>query len=272
MVGCVLAAASMAASTAPALSRLAIYYGYPSLVEQSAGDIARAAAVFGEYDAIVFGDGLELPDAETADAGLKAERQRLAPLVRAIHAAPRAPAVYGYVALGSTQKLPLAEIERRVERWRLAGVDGIFFDEAGRDFGVDAMRRRVAVCAAHSRGLRAFMNAFNPDDLFPSAGDARQGCDGALGERDALLIESFVVRNGIVRTRTDVDTRVTAALKWRQRTGVRIFAITTTSEGAFSHEAFDVAWKQAAAHRLDGFGWGEKNFSADSRLPWRGNP
>ena len=87
--GCVFAAASIAASAAAAPLRLAIYYGYPSLVEQSGGDTARAAAVFGQYDAIVFGDGLELPDAEAADAGLKAERQRIAPLIRAIHDTPR---------------------------------------------------------------------------------------------------------------------------------------------------------------------------------------
>jgi len=267
--GCVVAAASIAVSAAAPPLRLAIYYGYPSLVEQSSGDTARAAAVFGRYDAIVFGDGLELPEAETIDAGLKGERQRIAPLIRAIHDTPRRPLVYGYIALGSTQNLTLTEIDRRVERWRLAGADGIFFDEAGRDFGVDAMRRRVAVCAAHGRGLRAFMNAFDPDDLFAASRGTRNGCDGALGARDAILIESFAVRNGIVQTPDAIDTRVTAALQWRQRTGVHVFAVTTAGDRPFSRDAFDAALKQAASHGLDGFGWGEKNFSADSRLPWR---
>jgi len=267
-----LAAASMVAVAAPAPQRLAIYYGYPSVVEQAGGDIARAAAVFASYDAIVFGDGLELPDEDTSDPGLKAERQRVAQIIRAIHNTPRRPVVYGYVALGSTQNLALAEIDRRVERWRMVGADGIFFDEAGNDFGVDAMRRRMTVCAAHGRGLRVFMNAFNPDDLFSEAASRRDECDGRLGPRDALLVESFAIRNGDFEPVSRIDRRASAALKWRQRTGVRVFGVTTTDGRPFSREEFNSAWQHAAVRGFDGFGWGEQNFSADSRLPWRGQP
>jgi len=266
-----IAAASMTALAAAEPQRLAIYYGYPSLVEQSGGDIARAAAVFGRYDTIVFGDGLELPDSDTDDAGLKAERQRMASMIRAIHETARRPTVFGYVALGATQRLPLGEIDRRVERWRMLGADGIFFDETGNDFGVDAMRRRAAVCAARSRGLRVFMNAFNPDDLFAPGDERGDACDGRLGARDALLIESFAVRNGVAEPSSRTDDRASAALRWRQRTGVRVFAVTTTDGRPFSREAFDAAQQHAASLGLDGFGWGEKNYSADSRLPLR-NP
>ena len=267
-----IAAASMTALAAAEPQRLAIYYGYPSLVEQSGGDVARAAAVFSRYDTIVFGDGLELPDSDTDDAGLKAERQRMAPMIRAIHETARRPMVFGYVALGATQRLPLAEIDRRVERWRMVGADGIFFDEAGNDFGVDAMRRRVAVCAAHRRGLRVFMNAFNPDDLFAESDATREACDGRLGPPDALLIESFAVRNGILEPLSRIEAQASAALRWRQRTGVRVFAVTTTDGRPFSRDAFDAAREHAALRGLDGFGWGEKNYSADSRLPLRENP
>ena len=41
--------------------RLAIYYGWPSLVNESYGDPTRAAAVFASFDLVVFGDGLEHP-------------------------------------------------------------------------------------------------------------------------------------------------------------------------------------------------------------------
>src|SRR2546426_3076100 len=107
-----LAAASMVAVAAPAPQRLAIYYGYPSVVEQAGGDIARAAAVFGQYDTIVFGDGLELPDADTSDPGLKAERQRIAQIIRAIHHTPRPPVIYRYVAPGSAPDLPPTHVDR----------------------------------------------------------------------------------------------------------------------------------------------------------------
>lgn len=182
--------------------RLAIYYGYPILVEGAGGDLERAAAVFARYDVIVFGDGLELADAPGADAGLRAERERIGPLIRMLHATPRRPRLYGYIDLGSSQNLPLSEIARRIDAWKRTGVDGIFFDEAGRDFAVTPDRRRAGVCAVHARGLSAFMNAFNPDDLFE--GDAAPGSSacGRLTSSDAILIESFAVRNGDPEPRT----------------------------------------------------------------------
>jgi hypothetical protein len=48
---------------------------------------------------------------------------------------------------------------------------GVFFDEAGFDFGVSRTRQNAVVDAAHTAGRRVFMNAFNPDDVFlPSDG------------------------------------------------------------------------------------------------------
>jgi hypothetical protein len=248
--------------------RLAIYYGYPTRVENAGGDVTRAAAVFSRYDVLVLGDGLELPVDETPDAGARAERQQLAELIALLHAPSRRSEIYGYIDLGSTQQLPAAEIERRVDAWRRAGVDGIFFDEAGSDFGVAPERRHAAVRAVHRRGLSAFMNSFNPDDLFAGDTDDPAGC-GLLGRRDALLIESFAVRNGASEPADQIDARAAVALKWRERCGVRVFGITTTDGRRFSREQFQAAWQHAVARALDGFGWGEKDFSADSRLPWR---
>src|SRR5437762_10297138 len=72
------------ATDAPLLQRLAIYYGYPSLVENARGDIVKATAVFAKYDVVVWGDGLEL-GADSADEGLRAEYPRLAPIVARLH-------------------------------------------------------------------------------------------------------------------------------------------------------------------------------------------
>jgi hypothetical protein len=255
-------------------SRLAIYYGYPSLVEGAAGDVARAAGVFAGYDVIVFGDGLELGDGPGTDPGLRAERERIGPLIRALHLTSRQPRIYGYIDLGSSQKLDLAEIARRIDAWKRLGVDGIFFDEAGRDFAVTPGRRDAAVCAVHARGLSAFMNAFNPDDLFDDrAAASDEGCDAGLTARDALLIESFAVRNGELEPASRIDGRSAAALKWRSRTGIRVFGVTTTDGRAHDRRQFEWAWMHAVSHGLDGFGWGEPAFSAvDSRLPWRERP
>ena len=248
------------AAAAPPPKRLAIYYGYPSLVDGAAGDLLRAADTFARYDVVVFGDGLELGHA-SPDPGLRAEHQRLTRLVPLLHATRRpAPQLYGYIDLGRSQGRADREIVRRIDAWHHLGVDGIFFDEAGNDFGVTPARRAAAVRAAHDCALSAFMNAFNPDDLFESPG---------LGANDALLIESFAVREGVVQPRDAVAARVAAAMKWRQQRGVKIYAVTTSARGTFDRAAFDYARQLAAELGLDGFGWGEPDYGADTKLPYR---
>jgi uncharacterized protein with GYD domain len=247
--------------------RLAIYYGYPSLVEGADGSVSHAVRVFGEYDVIVFGDGLELGSTSN-DPGLQQEEPLVGQIVSRLHVRPRRPAIYGYIDLGRSQQLLDTEIVRRVDAWKRLGADGIFFDEAGKDFGVTAARRSTAVRAVHERGLSAFMNAFNPDDLFDKdAGRSSSPAD--LGERDALLVESFAVENGVVQARDRVAKRAAAAFKWRERTGVRVYAVTTTVSGRFDASSVVYAERLAADLGVDAFGWGEPNFGVDTKLPWR---
>jgi hypothetical protein len=255
---------------AASLLRLAIYYGYPSLVEGSAGDTSRAVSAFGAYDVIVFGDGLELPPAGT-DAGLDAERRRLPSIIAALHATSRNPRIYGYIDLGNSQALPQSEIDRRVDLWQRLGVDGIFYDEAGADFGVTPDRLRAALRAVHARGLSAFLNAFNPDDLFAGdaapAGRLRQA--DQVGPNDMILVESFAVRNGVREDAQRTAARAAAALKWRDRVGVKILATTTAGAAGYDAGLFAHGRGMAESVGMNGFGWGEPDFSANSRLPDR---
>jgi hypothetical protein len=252
--------------------RLAIYYGIPSLVNGAQGDTARAAAVFGEYDLVVFGDGLEFPDVvpqRTPPGPGAVEHRKTAEIIRLLSATGRAPIVYGYIDLGGSQKLSQREIERRIALWRQIGTGGIFFDEAGYDFGVTRARQNAAVAAVHAAGMRVFMNAFNPDDVFlPSAGQAHR-----LEAGDAFLLESFVVRNG-----RDADSgwigRAARAIEYARRLRIQVHATTTMEAGMdFSPGALDYAWWAALAHGLDGFSWGEPSFGGPtSMLPWRPRP
>ena len=67
-------------------------------------------------------------------------------------AMPRKTAVYGYIDLGRSQQLALDDIGARIQRWKSIGASGVFFDEAGADFGVDRRRQNAAVDAGHPRG------------------------------------------------------------------------------------------------------------------------
>src|SRR5258707_9542534 len=94
---------------AQAPARLAIYYGYPSLVNGSNGDVEKAAAVFSAYDVVVFGDGLEFADHQTSRVaqGDPAEHQKVAQIIAAVKRRNSSTQIYGYVPLGDYQSLKI---------------------------------------------------------------------------------------------------------------------------------------------------------------------
>ena len=247
--------------------RLAIYYGFPSLVEGADGSVAHAVRVFSDYDVMVFGDGLEL-GGMSADADLQQEQQLVGQIVTRLHMRPRKPLIYGSVSLGRVQQLTDPEIVRRIDAWQQLGVDGIFFGEAGRESGISSSRRSATVRAVHERGLSACMNAINPDDLFDKDA-SRAAAPSELGANDALLIEPFAVENSVVLPRDRVAKRAAAAFKWRDRTGIKVYAVTTTVSGRFDASSVVYAERLAADLGVDAFGWGEPNFGVDAKLPWR---
>ena len=268
-----------AAPLAPA--RLAIYYGYPSLVNGASGDVSRAAATFAQYDVVVFGDGLEFADVNPrrTPAGPGADEHRK---TRAIieRLKQQSVEVYGYVDLGNTQKLTLAELQERIRLWAAMHVAGIFFDEAGYDYGVTRERQNEVTDFTHSLGLRVFMNAFNPDDVFAATavplnnigGGNPRGVASRLGANDAYLLESFQVRLGAVENWSAWAARTRAAVAHRARQRTRILAVTTTTADTERSAAamYGYAWWSAAVWGLDGFGWGEPDFSgASAKLPPR---
>ena len=277
-----LAGGSVRAAATPA--RLAIYYGYPSLVNGANGDVQKAVSVFSAYDVVVWGDGIEFPDKEARryPAGDPEEHQRAARILATVRERSPGTRFYGYVCLGDialpngeTISLTPKQLEERVLLWKQMGVAGIFLDEAGYDFPVVTRKRQnLAVGIIHELGLSAFMNAYFLDDLF-SLEDKLPGANGVaknpehlpslLDKRDIFLLESFQVKTGSYEGVSEWQPRLNKALIYRRRYGTRIFATTTTTEQeAFSGEKFNYAWWTALLYGLDGFSWGEPNFAAQS--------
>jgi hypothetical protein len=279
-----LASASVVSRPKPP-QRLAIYYGFPSLVNGSKGDVGKAAQVFSRYDVVVFGDGLEFGDVDTrrqpAGAGPD-EQRKTRDLISLLRRSEHPTSVYGYITLGNSQKLPLPEIERRAVLWAQMGVQGIFLDEAGYDFGNTRSRQNAAVEAIHRLRLGAFMNAYRPEDLFSTDRVARNAAGGGnpegnatvLGSKDIFLLESFQVREGQYEDGTNWYRRSSHAVAYRDQFGARVFAVTTSLQGqSFVHSKFEYAWWSALLWGLDGFAWGEPGFStSDNALPWRDTP
>jgi hypothetical protein len=269
---CVISAAMLATGSGPEPRRLAIYYGIPSLVNGAGGDVARAADAFADYDMVVFGDGLEFEDVVASRTPVgpgPIEHGRTKEIIARLAAGFRKTAVFGYIDLGRSQQLSLDEIRARCLRWKTMGASGIFFDEAGADFGVDRARQNAATDTAHAAGLRVVLNAFNPDDVF------RTGLDGArprLTTGDGYLLESFAVRNGIMENPQASRDRLQKAVAGATATGAALWATTTTTRG-FEPALMDHAWRSATQAGIEAFGWGEPSFSsADSQLPFRPRP
>ncbi len=278
----------IATATIPA--RLAIYYGYPSLVNGSNGDVGKAASVFSAYDVVILGDGIEFSDKESGryPPGDPGEHQKTLRIIAALRDRSPGTRFYGYICLGEIpspkgEKISLTpkQLEERVRLWKDMGVAGIFLDEAGYDFTVvTRQRQNMAVRIIHELGLGAFMNAYFLDHLF-SLEDKLPYANGTaknperlpplLDQRDLFLLESFQVSNGKYESVSTWQARLNQAVEYRRRYGSRIFATTTTTEQEpFSTEKFGYAWWTALLYGLDGFGWGEPNFAALSNaLPDR---
>jgi len=93
---------------------LAIYYGWPSLVENSQGNVTKASNWFEKFDLIVFGDGIWK---NTHGDHLKTQT-----IIQNLIAYNKK--VFGYVDLGvSTQNLSDVQMREAVDGWSTMGAN-----------------------------------------------------------------------------------------------------------------------------------------------------
>ncbi len=260
----------------PLPKSLAIYYGFPSLVNGAKGDLTIALNTFAEYDIVVFGDGLEFPDVvatrRPTGAGV-VEYQNTKKIINLLKESKRHTLIYGYIDLGNTQTLPIAEIENRARLWAEMGVTGIFLDEAGYDYGVTRTRQTVAITIIHNLGLQAFLNAYNLEDLFETktvplnkvGGGNPNGESSILGVNDLVLLESFQIRNG--EYDDTYPNRLSQAISYQEKFNIKLLGVTTILPNQnFSQAQFDYAWWSATLWSINGFGWGEPNYSSSNNI------
>ncbi len=309
--------------SALAPGKLAIYYGFPSSVNGASGNIEAAVATLRAYDVVVFGDTLQLPEYDPNDPNRsnpfydKActqnshyDHNNTVAIIQQLTLS--GVDVFGYISIGgentnricptiSPLPMPLtqAEIEHSVDLWKAMGVTGVFYDEAGYDFGTDRARQNAAVDYAHSQGLRVFINAFAPEDIFEPAvvgavlyvgqlaGQTSTipmnplGASSHLGSNDLSLLESFQIIRGEYANPVDWVDRSDKAMRYRRQFGTQFATVTTAVDEApdcgFDQSMFDYAWWSTLLYGFDFMGWGEgANYSAagncNGQLPWRSRP
>lgn len=130
---------------------LFVYYGYP-IALNGLYNVDAVIAAISKYDIWVCGDTYQHPTQEVYASTVQ--------IINGVRA--KGTKVYGYVPMGPSQTNS-QKIEG-IDQWFNIGVDGIFLDEYGFDYGVTRGQQIVIVDYAHSRGLPICANAFIFED------------------------------------------------------------------------------------------------------------
>ena len=210
------------------LQKLAIYYGYPTLVNDARGEVGKGVKVFAQFSHVVLGGGLEK------------DGNRLRPKHpdrKIIEQAPETE-FFGYVNLGITnspEPHSMDEIRERIAAWKEMGVAGIFFDAVGFEYGVTRERQNEAIRGVHELSLKAFVNCHRPDDVFGekkiplnSAGGGNvSGLKPEITGGDLYLFESFVIAAGLYQDPAFMREKLNALQEYKKSFRVNTFGVGT---------------------------------------------
>jgi hypothetical protein len=230
-------------------ARLAVYYGWPSLVNEAQGDVNKAVATFSAFDIVVLGDGLEHPE-----HGDHVKTQEIIAQLTEVE-------VYGYVDMGvTTQNLSLETAQQYVDEWAAMGVTGIFWDDAGYDYGVDRQRQNALIDYTHAKGLKVFINAWNPDDVFADDPDMTH-----LNHGDSYLAESWLIGADNYQDLQHWQTKAEKLRQYHKQTAVQMLGLSTGPiEGDLNWPGhpYQMAWWGALLYDLNALGYTVTHYSS----------
>lgn len=239
--------------------KLAIYYGYPSLVNNSSGNLISAVNIFRNYDMLIFGSSLEQlshPDHNNTEFIIR-------------HSSLANTKVYGYI----DSILTTNQIKNRIDLWKSMGIKGIFVDRFGFDYSVYRTKQNLILDYIHSKNLEAFVNAWNIDDVFSNNIHPicnSQGIPSNINSNDWYLAQSYQIINGVHQNVNDWKSKSDKMIYYKQLFGTRMATTTTYDNSQFDQEKMNYAYFSTILFNFDAFSFGEHNFSAsNSQLPYR---
>lgn len=249
-----------AAEPAVRPKQLCIYYGWPSHVNGSSGDVDAAISHFSKCDLLVIGDGIAYPaHGDHASAYIIISALRLA-----------GKEVFGYSDLGvSTKNLPISTIKSEVDAWRTMGASGIFLDDAGYDYGVTRLRQSAIVDYIHNAGMNVFINAWEIDDVLGDLDEAGGISPSRLAAGDVYLAESWLVGDSAFQSLPAWAIKAEKALAYTRTKGVRIAGVSTTMlnkaiTNDINTNKFKMGFYGAAMYNLAAWQWTDISYSADN--------
>lgn len=248
--------------------QLLIYYGYPSLINNSAGELEQAGTHFAKYDYVVLGDGLEEEN--------HSDHSKTKTIIN--HESCREVDFFGYIDLAAfTGWDKVIDLEKKMSSWEEMGVTGFFLDDFGYDFGVSRVTQNGAVEYAHFLNLKVIVNAWDPDDVFGSETDVIYNpakLSHCLDSSDFYLAESFQIKVGEYSSELEWQEKMTKLLDYQEESSFKLLAVTTNdSSNNYDQAKFYYAWYSAFLYDFTAIGWGEYHFgSSESLAPYRAVP
>lgn len=182
--------------TAASYSRpkdLLIYYGYPNSFNSGINgwNNENVSQDMAKYNIVVLGDGVQNPSHPDY-----ANTQVIVPRVQTLNCSTQ---IFGYVSANQA----FGDFTGKVDQWGVLGVEGIFIDEAGYDFGRTRAEFNQRVDYIHDRTSTnlCFANAWNTDHILGTANDPSYpnstyndtSAESSLTEDDWILLESFPI-------------------------------------------------------------------------------
>lgn len=240
--------------------RLAIYYGWPSVVNGAAGNVSVASNTFAQFDLIVFGAGLE-----DVSHGDHANTVSIINNLNAIGGKK----VFGYVNVGCTPNSTIS-IQQKIKKWKDMNVYGVFLDCAGFDYGVTRTKQNEITDYAHDQGLQVFMNAWNPDDIGGELNESGLIQPSSVGAGDWYLAESWLVSGNGYLSISDWAVKADKCLTYKRNKGIETAVIATNKENSATPadaqtDKFKMASWAAAMYGFP-FQWSDIWYSAGNNV------
>ena len=264
---------SFAADTPTPPQYLAIYNGWPSYVNglgSVGGSVTAAAAVFYQFNLVVFGNGLQDPshlDYQKSKAIITLLKQRSIQ-------------VFGYVSVRGTSKggMSDAQLAATVDAWQAMGVTGIYADEYDSSHDATRTRQNTLVSYVHTKGMPVFANGGNVEEAL---GGSDCLLDGAHG--DYYLLESFLYGNGLYGGSAPGSSDYTSLEEWKRKAdrayyykktkGVRIACVATTPHNqapapatVTASDGYKMSWHAAFMYGFDAYQFTDKDYSSPEAI------
>lgn len=255
-------------TTTVGLRPLLCFYSPPNIMNARYSD-DYAAGILSRYGDVILPDGL-------FDPGHAYHASTLS-IIQKVAALGTDTFLWGYIDLGVTNgasNVAINTLQSRVDQWASMGVDGIFCDLVGYDYGVSRDRQNTMINYIHGKGMPAFLNVWNSDDLLSPAVNATYNPSGtatAANSSDAMMLESWICNTDAYSAPyfssfSDIKTRGDKAVAYRTSMGIKLYALNiygyNGQSDATLKQIHDYTNAFARIWRLNGSGVGGSNYSS----------